>query len=647
MRKRAKFMITFILICFVSTTSVNNYNNIEAGNTFAFLVLKTNGGGVRPNLGLYVAQYCREIGINIQVKTVEWAMFVGELLATHNYDLAIVSWSGMMNPDMSSCFMEYGSRNLFAIRSDIPYIYESDQMLKEGVMIIDESLRQQHYFDWQQLLMDKIIPILPLYTNRRFYAVWSNIKGYDNQYGLSACLPYMSYDGYHYGQKDLSEFNIPVGFWLELNPALQVESESGFVTSLTNDVLINWDPERQVNYGLIEDWDMINETHYKFHLRDNLFWNPSYNVTERDLNSPPLSSIPSSELMKGLKNGEYSNGTNQQITAKDAVFTYLVYANNEVSKQHSFFTWLKDVYVDPLDELAFHLRIDANVTSRSDQIYADFWYSLPVNILPEFFLNSSDPTTTTVNNVINCTGIYPDITKTPQWTSYSISAFGCGMFMLDYYVLNTLTVLKRSPFWHGIGFIDGQTGKEPFVETFNLKVIGDYTSSILEFKAGNLEYVGVSMDHDERKKMESDSRFVVYSYLRDGYSFLIFNMMRPFIGGFDNYVWLDEPGKENYTKACAVRKGICYAIDRDEMNRVFFDDQCITWHTPIVPTVTYYVNEEIIKYYHDYEMALEWLRAAKLTIITDENLHPLFFILSLVGAASSSLFFSKYTKRKK
>ncbi|MCG3221471.1 MAG: hypothetical protein H7641_08830 [Candidatus Heimdallarchaeota archaeon] len=118
--------------------------------------------------------------------------------------------------------------------------------------------------------------------------------------------------------------------------------------------------------------------------------------------------------MKGLKNDEYSDGTNQQITAKDAVFTYLAGANDDVSNHATLLSWISDIYVDPHDELAFHIHIDGDPATPEIEDYVDFWSSLSFSILPEFFLNSTDSTITYTSGDVECTGIYPNITKTPQ-----------------------------------------------------------------------------------------------------------------------------------------------------------------------------------------------------------------------------------------
>ncbi|GAH35873.1 unnamed protein product, partial [marine sediment metagenome] len=66
-------LFTVIILSSLAVMSVYNANSTYAGvQPIANLVCKTNGGGVRPDYCLYIAQYLREIGIEIEVKVEEW-----------------------------------------------------------------------------------------------------------------------------------------------------------------------------------------------------------------------------------------------------------------------------------------------------------------------------------------------------------------------------------------------------------------------------------------------------------------------------------------------------------------------------------------------------------------------------------------------
>ncbi len=643
MKKKTVFFTLLILSSLLAMSAFNAQTSQAAVEPLANLVFKTNGGGVRPDYGLYIAQYLREIGIEVEVKVEEWTVFIGTLLLTRDFDMGIVGLSGGgSTPDMFDCYGEAGSLNMFGIDTVMPYGNDSENYQIDGVTIVDLEQRQQHYYDWQQLMMDKIVPMLPLFAPRSYVATWANTEGYDGRWGIIDSLPYIEYDGLHEGQVSLTEFSIADANWRDLNPLQTDDTSSSFIYGLMAESIVGWSPDlAPLKTALVVDWEQIDEFHFKFTMRDNVFWNPSYNVTGRTASSDPLDPA-TTPLMEGLKAGEVSDGTNQQVMAKDAVFTYLAWANSIVSESPSYHKWISNCYVDATDPLSFHIEIDGNPATPELDQYVDFWARLPWEIIPEFFLNSSDPTVTYTSGNAECTGIYDGILDTAPWVYYSTSAFGCGKYMLDYYIRSSVTVLQKSPYWMGIGIIDG-TAQDLDIETFNVRVIPDISAELAEFKAGKLDLTGLTAFPSDRKQMQADTRFEVQSFLSASFTFLFYNLRRPFVGGVDNFEWLSDVGKEEYTKGVAVRKAMNYAIDRDEINQVIHDGEYLLSHSIIYPFTAYYYYNDIIKYNRDLSAAVEWLAAARyFPEVTDLPL-PLFGILAAIGAAA---FVALYRKKK-
>ncbi|MCG3221162.1 MAG: hypothetical protein H7641_07245, partial [Candidatus Heimdallarchaeota archaeon] len=410
--------------------------------------------------------------------------------------------------------------------------------------------------------------------------------------------------------------------------------------------LLRWSPDNApLKTGLIDDWEQMTDDHFKFYMRDNVFWNPSFNVTERTSSSTPLLTggvvTDVGELMLGLKDGEYSDGTNKQVTAIDAVFTYLAYGNLNISEDPSLAEWISDIYVDPLDDLAFHVFVDGDPDTAEVEPFIDFFAGMTFQTLPEFFLNSTDLTVTYSGGGIPTVGMYDDMVNTPQWVAFSESCFGHGPFMLDYYVKNSVTVHTRSPFWFGVGAIDGVGGKTIFVETVNTRVIPDDSASLAEFKAGKLDILGVTSFPEERKLMQADPRFEVQTEIRDYYLFIFYNLKRPFLGGADNFVFLDVPGKEEYTKGVAVRKAMNYAIDREEMNLVLHDGEYTLCHNPMYLYTAFYYYDDVIKYYKDLDAAIEWLGYAGYELIVEEEPLPILGIVAAIGVGAALLLYRK------
>jgi ABC-type transport system substrate-binding protein len=557
--------------------------------------------------------------------------------------------------DMRPIFTEDGFLNFFGLDKEIPYYNKSDQLQNQAVLTSDLDARSMYFNDWIKLFTDKILAILPFFGEREYEALWSNTEGYEMRWGLKDSLPYMSYDGQHEGQESTDEFNIITEkMWYGLNPLFSGDSNPVFsrdeerdqIIDLISEPLLTYSPDKSpLKTGLIHDWEQIDDTHYQFFLRDNIFWNPSYNITMNSDDSLPLENSP---LMYGLK-GENSDGYNQQLTAKDAVFTLLTFSNSITSDYSYNYEWMVDCYVDDGDPFSFHVIIDGNPLTIEKEYCIDFFKHIAIPILPEFFLNSTSNNVSYTEGGIKCWGLYSGLEDTTQWMAYSKSAFSCGKYMLYYYVEDSISVLQRNPNWFGVGAIDGESGIQPFVERVKIKCIPDLAEALKEFKRGKLDLMGVTVFPTERRLMQADARFEVQTQIGNKISYLAFNLMQPIIGGSNNYIYLNEHGKEEYTEALAIRKAICYAIDREEINQVEHDGEYLIYHEPFYwPSIraSIYDPWDSIKYNHDLDAAWEWMEAAGYQKSDSAKIDFFFSLLALLIITLSSTFVLKYKKRR-
>jgi len=512
----------------------------------------------------------------------------------------------------------------------VTYIQTSEDMQNEAVTELNLVKRQQIYFDWQNMFMDKIVPMLPFYSYLKYQASWSNLVGYNSSWGIVDCLPYMHFVSLHENQSSISEFNLADAAWRDLNPLQTDDTSSSFIYSLISEPIVGWSQEmKPVKNALVKEWLPIDEYHYRFTLRDNIFWNPSYNISFRNEASPPLDPL-TTPLLTGLKEGFVSDGTNLKVTAKDAVFTLLAAGNDLVSNDIYKYDWIADCYVDPIDEYSFHILVDGDSTTLELEKYVDFWYKLSTNILPEFFLNSTDSTVSYTSGGVECIGLYEGIQNTTEWKSFSYSPFSCGKYMLDFHINDSITVLRASPYWFGKGIIDG-TSQVLDLDTINIHIIPDISEELSLFKDGYLDLTSLTAFPEERKLMQKDSRFNVQSTLSSSFTFLAFNIQKSFIGGSNNDKFLTLEGKTEYTKGAAIRKALCYSIDRVEMNNQFSDGEYFIADSPMYPIIKYYYNEDIIKYTYNLSLAEEWLSAALDPIQTSAQYPPILqFSVALV-----------------
>lgn len=614
---------------------------------FQLIIQLENSDSFFDDFGLYIAQQLAELNIEVEVRTPDPLIYIGDPLITPIWDMKFLNTHTLYKQDMREYYTENGTYNVFNLTSSIPYQDESEAMQSALLSMTDLEEENTYRDDWILLFMDKLLSLLPMFSPRQYYGSWANIDGYEARWKLSHSLPYMEFDGFHTGQESLDELNLASSNWYNLNPLFEQNKAETFITNLISEPMLVISPEfAPVKSGIIEDWEKITSTHFKFSLRDNLFWNPSFNITDRIASSDSLDPTDVSSLMIGLQ-GEYSDGTNQQVSAKDVVFSLLAYSNPLISDQTLNFNWLSECYVDEIDPLEFHIIIDQKPLTPEKEFYNDFWLELNRPLLPEFFLNSTSNETSLTTGGQAYIGLYNEIRYTKEWLDFSESAFSCGKYMLDYRVKNLITSLERDPSWFNIGAIDG-TVQDLDISTVKIHIIPDGFAQITEFKEGNLDIIDVSSYPVDRKQMQADAQYNVETYVSFDFSFMAFNLNQPIIGGEENKLWVNQSDFENYTKACAVRKAICYAIDRDDINQAFFDSENLIVHNP-VPMIYYYYgpNYPVISYNYDLETAWDWMERAGFERLDESNYAWITTCLVMLAYAIIKIHKKKDKKRLK
>ncbi len=605
-------------------------------------------GSSRFDFGSNICQYLSDIEIDAEVYAI-WSPPMFPPYPHADHDLAVLKLEFNKGEPDYSFLKNIPFWSYFPSSYSFPYKEELKEMIRVGPTIGSEQERREYYNDLHEFYMDKILLSWPLFTENSYESLHSNTLGFDRRWGWVESIPYMSYEGLHEGQTSLNEYNIADGNWRELNPFFTDDSCSKLVWDLMSEPLIKLDPDGiSTGNGLISNWFQVNSSHYQFYLRPNIYWTPSYNITSRTASSEPL---VNATLITGLK-GEYSDGTNQLITAKDAVFTLLAWANPILNDQASMFNWMKDVYVDPLNPQSFHIYVDGDPETNDTEYYSLLFEKLELSCLPEFFLNSTDDAISYTASGIKCEGIYPDMVTTPAWESFSVSGFGCGKFMLDYAIDNYVTVLQRNPFWFGVGAIDGTTGLQPFVETVNIRVIPDTSAELLEFKAGKLDWTGVLASYrSEREQLVKNPLFDVYIGREHYMDILMFNINGEGWGNLNNE-WVNVPDYGNCTKGLAIRKAICHAIDREELADFFLENYTLS-DCMVHPEMTEWFYEDIpIIYEYDLIKAATWMNHAGFDIpipteTTDKLNLTTINLTNILSACGLTVFVVTIMRRRK
>jgi ABC-type transport system substrate-binding protein len=178
-------ILLFIFMIFSQTVIYVTSDETEPLATLELIVYSDT----HLKFGKEIAEQLALIGLEILVEQIEGEIEYELKLKTGNYDLAMVTFTETTtDPDLSHIYAPEGLYNYFGINTIIPYGNISKTLLDEGIFITNITEKQNHYYEWQEIIVDKIIPILPFFSLT----------------GRNEDLPY-SYD--------LLAFNLESSFW--------------------------------------------------------------------------------------------------------------------------------------------------------------------------------------------------------------------------------------------------------------------------------------------------------------------------------------------------------------------------------------------------------------------------------------------------
>jgi len=558
----------------------------DAASPFFTLVAKTNGGGVRPDYLNFLRQHLARIGINVDVVILDWPTFVGELLSYRDFDICYIGLSGGgTDPDFTGVYDENGSLNLFGYHTSMDWDEDlntglNEWYMKQGTLIMppDSEERVQHYWDWEQYMMDKINPLLPTFAPKAYVALWENLVGYNYSNGILQSFGLMEWDGTHTGQLSTDELVITDAAWSDLNPLFQDDTSSSFISSATMDTLIVYDADLSVWPHLAESYAYLNDTTIEVTVRDGIIWGDD-----------PDALFPGEEF-----------------DISDVYFT--LYAWKHVSNDQHLWAWIKDMEI--VDDMTLKIYIDGDDSTPENDAYAPSLPSLWTRILPEHYLNQTQEPD----------GITPDILH-PSWNTFATNCFGTGAFEISDFTEGVETSLTINPnSWRLDEAVTGDSALDwanrygygaaydaNGLNQLRIRIIPDQQTALLEFEAGKVDIEGVTAFPDKRDAYLLDPNFEIQSDTTMSYGFYGYNMreVRPEMG--DRTDSVIDP---TISKGLALRKAISYAVDRVEINNVIHRGEYTLTDWPIYPKMGIWCNPNIIRYNHDLDKAREFMTKA-------------------------------------
>lgn len=152
------------------------------GQRFSFTVLLNQGNKERENTLLILQAAWKKLGIEMKIRTVEWATFINEFVMKGQYDAVILAWNILEDPDVSSVWhsaaIKQNGLNFVCFKNE-----EADTLLEKARATADRAERKKYYDRFQEILHEEQ-PYLFLYVpyalpmvQKRFQGIEPAISG--------------------------------------------------------------------------------------------------------------------------------------------------------------------------------------------------------------------------------------------------------------------------------------------------------------------------------------------------------------------------------------------------------------------------------------------------------------------------------------
>jgi len=147
------------------------------GKPFSFEIL-TNQNKEREMSAVLIQRRLKEVGIQVNIRALEWASFLGRFIEPREFDAVILAWSLSLDPDQYSIWhsSQQAAKQFNFVGYNNPKV---DKLLEAGRLELDPDKRQKIYHEFAKILLEDS-PIVYLSAGYGLTAVHKRIKGIDN-----------------------------------------------------------------------------------------------------------------------------------------------------------------------------------------------------------------------------------------------------------------------------------------------------------------------------------------------------------------------------------------------------------------------------------------------------------------------------------
>ncbi len=557
-RRTGSTSLVYFMLILITLTTVASATTVQAATYQYFFRVDILSQSDIPtkHIANLIAQELNRIRIDSIISSQTTGVFAAELVS-RNFDIVFseFKWPNL-DVDPSIYFSESSSGNYWGLDDEMAGGALNEELIREGLIETNLAERVNIYHQWQENLVNELLPVIPCYSTVETYVSWDTLAGWDHEDGIIASLPYMEWSAKHSSHQNDSAFVDYLEEWDILNPLFV---EDNFVISLIAEPLFRVDYNNNPVPVLATGWEYSeNDTVLTIYLRENVLWQPD-------------------------KDNIF---TSEYFGADDVLFSILAY--QELSTMGTYFDWIESV--EKINDTAVKITIDGDKDTADNQPYASALISLNNLILPEHYLNAS---------VVN--GL-PDTSK-PEWTDYSLLGMGTGMyyFVPGQFLEGVQAILYSNDDWWGS--TPSGYNEDLDMKQYTFRIQSSLNTIQLLFQGGTLD---IYKDY-----RETDTDFDVSPYLKKtrnsfDMTYIGFNLKSTSCPELGDQT-LTEDG--TMSKGLAVRKAIAHLLNKNDLDDKLEIEIEIT-ESPLSTRFGSYIKSDLTIYETDIDKAKYYMLKA-------------------------------------
>jgi len=145
------------------------------GKDFAFTILTNMGNDTRLKAATIIQWRLKQLGIKVEIKTLEWATFINEFIDKRRFDAVILGWSLGLDPDQYDIWHSSKTKE-----KEFNFVgfdnKEVDELLERGRRSFDNEVRKKIYARVQDILAEEV-PYIFLYVPDATPIIHNRFKG--------------------------------------------------------------------------------------------------------------------------------------------------------------------------------------------------------------------------------------------------------------------------------------------------------------------------------------------------------------------------------------------------------------------------------------------------------------------------------------